>query len=402
MPELARAVERLVGSATEGSDDAALRKAVDDVLTSFDDADTRERKAALGVFDKALARAQGRAAQVLYLALGALVEAGAPAELAWPILSRGLREALETATVFAQACVKHSGDPLVADAIEASAVAVAKKKPKEAHAWLSLPSRCLAAVACLTSSPRLRKAERADGTLHKAAYPLEDAVDEVGFLSQILRVLDDETLVVIHPESRRGFRVVVNDVASNLELFVLLADAIVGDAKKGLVPGKRPDARAVAALRSPASTPKKPPTAVVSFNLVAWTGLEADGTLMPADAEHPEHWVWIEGVPADIPPFGDERVVLLQEPVVARVMPVEPAFATLTPELRVTKKLTAGEVDSLLATMGKAAAKLREAQSKRAPAKKKSKAAKPGKKAANKAAAGRPAATPKAKAKTKK
>jgi len=377
MPDLSRAVERLVSATTRSSgagDDDALRSAVDDVLGAFESADAKTAKAALGALEVATAKAEGRGAQVLHLALGALVEGGAPPELAWPAISRRLRETLDGATRFARACVTEANDPVVDDAIASVGAAVAKKRPREAAAWQALASRCLAAVACLTRSRALRKAEQAKGELAEAVFPLEDAVEEVGFLSQALRILDDAPLLLIHPESQRGFRVVVRDVSSNVELYVLLADAIVGDPAAGLVPGTRPDPRAVAALKDPDHAPRKPPQVMVSFNLSAWTALEDDGSLPEADAEHPEHWIWIEGVPADIPELDGERVVLLHDPAVARMLPVESSFAALRPSLVVKKKLSTAEVARLLAAMGAAAARARgpaKAKKKAPPAAKK-------------------------------
>ena len=55
---------------------------------------SKEAKTALGILENGIAKAEGRAAQVLNLALGALVEGGAPPELAWPAASRGLVEAI--------------------------------------------------------------------------------------------------------------------------------------------------------------------------------------------------------------------------------------------------------------------------------------------------------------------
>ncbi len=354
MSDLALSVERLLEATTKTGNDRALRSAVDRVMKAFDARDTKATRAALRTLAAGAEHADGRAAQVLSLVLGALVEAGASPELAWPAASRNLPQALEAATRFARACVKASGEPLVDEAIAASGAAVSAKKPRDAAAWKMLSARCLSAVACLTRSRKLRKQEQASGVLAEAVYPLEAAVEEVSFLSQVLAILDDEPVLVLHPESRRGYRVVMRDISSNLELFVLLTDAIVGDPKKGLLDGARPDPRAVAALKDPASTPKKPPTVQVTFNLASFHALAADGTLPDADPDDTEHWIWLEGVPAHIPVFRGERVILLQDPPVARMMIVEPSFTALAPAVRLKAKLPPAEVDRLLVAMGKA------------------------------------------------
>ncbi|MBX3185545.1 MAG: hypothetical protein KF819_00965 [Labilithrix sp.] len=351
---MGRLVESAAG-ADDGGDDRALRDAVNGVMKAFDPDDAKAAKDALRQLDRGAAKARGRGAQVLHLALGALVEAGAPPEVAWPAVRRGLRETLEGATRFAQACVKASGEELVDEAIAAAGKKAAAKKPADADAWQALASRCLAAVACLTRSRKLRSKEQGSGELAEAVYPLEAAVEEVSFLSQVLAILDDARITVLHPESERGFEVTVRDVSSNLELFVLLTNAIVGDPKKGLIEGQRPDRRAVAALTDPGAAPKKPPAIVAAFNLVAWTGLAADGTLPEADPEDPAHWIWLEGVPADIPAFEGRRVILLQDPADARALAVEASFAALSPEVRVVSKIAPAAVSRMLAKMGKAA-----------------------------------------------
>jgi hypothetical protein len=357
MSELAPAVERLVEIAHKGGKDRELGPAVNAVMEAFDENDLKDTKAAFRKLDAGLVKAKGRGAQVLHLALGALVEAGAPPELAWPAVARGLPAILEGATRFAEACVDEADQPSVDEAVRMCGLLVAKKKPKDAEAWQALGSRCLAAVACLSRSQKLRKKALASSELAEAAFPLEEAVEEVTFLSQVLRMLDDAPILVIDPASRRGFRAVIHEVTSNLELFVLLTDQIVGDPAKGLIKGKRPSAKAVAALKDPDSAPKTAPEIPVPFNLVAWTGLAEDGSLPPATDRNTEHWIWLEAVPAQIPVFEGERVILLQPNIMARRVEVEPSFAALAPEVRLKGKLSGAEVDRLLAKMGKAAAK---------------------------------------------
>lgn len=350
MAGLAKAVERLVASATSGGRDAALRAAVDEVLESFDANDTKEAKTALAILEGGIAKAEGRAAQVLNLALGALVEGGAPPELAWPAASRGLVQALDDATIFARACVEKSGVEVVNDAIAEAGAAVAKKHPRAAAAWVSLASRCLAAVACLTRSKKLREREHASGTLAEAVYSLEEAVEEVSFLSQALRILDG-TIVVVHPETQRAFRLAVSDLCSNVELYVLATEALI---EAGKIEGTRPDPRAVAVLRDPENLPKKPPTVVTALHLSPFPGVEE---------------LWMEGSPYDLPVVGGERVVVIEDSDHAHVVPVEPSFPALRPVVTIQGELAKPAVSKLLAAMKTAAAK----KTKKAASKSKSK-----------------------------
>jgi hypothetical protein len=236
---------------------------------------------------------------------------------------------------------------------------LAKKLPREHAAWESLRSRALLAVACVSHSPKLRaKIQKSRQDLLEAVYPLEEEMEELLFLSQIMKVLPDQTMLAIHPGQRRGFRVEVKDVTTNLELFVLVADAIVGDPKKGFLEGRRPNAKALAALKDPDRAPKKAPEVPLPWHLSNWTALRPDGTLPDAGDQRPQNWIGFEGVPLDIVPFEGERVLLFQKPIMRRSLDVEASFETLTPRVALKAKLTGPEVDRLLAAMGRAAVKV--------------------------------------------
>lgn len=358
MSDLPRAVDGLVGAATSQVDPRALKGIVEKVLDGFPPAPKTEQDAALRTVGRALRKVDGRGAQILSLALGALVEEGASPELVWPAVSHDLAALLDQATAFAAATVKHAKDPHLDAAIERSGAAVAKKKPREAEAFKAIPSRCLAAVACLTRSKKLRSRARRSQALQTACWPLSDAVAEIGYLFQALRIVDDETFLVLAPEAGRGWRVAVDEMPSNAELCILLADALSGAPKAKRLFGKRPSARALAAIRGGAPPPKSTSSVAVPFHLVAWTGLEADGSLSPADDAATDHWITIEQIPADIPiGHGKERVVLVQDAPFAHPIPVAPSFETLRPDVRLIAELSPHEVERLLRKLGAAAAR---------------------------------------------
>lgn len=355
--DLLAAVTQLVEVARAGgaASDRALKTAVNRVVGAFDAGDATTAKKALRALAAGAADAEGRAAQVLHLTMGALVEAGAPAELAWPTLAQGLPELLVRATRFGRACVKRAGNELVEEALAEVGAEVAAEKPADARAWQELSSRCLAAIACLTRSRKVREAARADARLLEAADPLSTAVAEVAVLVQAVLVIDDEPLVVLHPGTRRGYRVRLRQLASNAELVVLLADALVGDTKKGLLPGERPDPRAVAALQGRGKVPARASEIVAAFELLPWTALTADGTLTPEAVAHHHGVLPLDGFPAGIPPLADERVVLLADAAHEHVVQAEPTFDALHPEVRLTSKMPAAEVDALLRAIAKKA-----------------------------------------------
>lgn len=362
MSDLAGPVQRLVEIAVgpARAKDQELGAAVHAVMNAYDPRDAKGAKTALRLLDAGLLRAKdGRGQQILRLALGALVEAGAPPELAWPTAERGLIDALKVAGRFADACLEAEDTPSIKEAVKAAGQRLAKKYPREHAAWESLRSRSLLAVACVSHSPKLRaQIQKSRQDLLEAVSALEEDVEELLFLSQIMRVLPDQKMLAIHPGQRRGFRVEVQEVTTNLELFVLLADAIVGDPKKGLLEGRRPSAKAIAALLDPDHAPKKPPEVPLPWHLSNWTALRPDGTLPDPDDQRSKNWIWFEGVPLDIVPFEGERVLLFQKPIMPRALEVEASFETLTPRVTLASKLGRAEVDRLLLKMGKAAAKV--------------------------------------------
>lgn len=356
MTGLSRNVEGLVQAAQTEIEPRALRKHVEAVLDGFGAASAGEQKAALRSLGRGLAATETRGAQVLALALGALVEGGAAPELVWPAARAGLDGILDRATSFAEAAIKRAKTPDVETAIADSGEAVAQKSPASAHAWNAAPARCLTAIACLTRSKAIRARARKDEVLVAACWPLSDVVSEIGLLLQAIRIVDDETWLVLAPDLGRGFRVTVDSVASNAELYVLLADALVGDPRVGRIPGKRPDARAVEAIRKGEPPKKAGATATVPFHLVGWPAIETNGTLAPADPDHAEHWAWIEGIPADIPFAGKERVVLLQAPAYDRPVPIAPSFESLRPSVKLKSELGPAEVKRALLTLARAKA----------------------------------------------
>lgn len=374
MVDLPRAVKDLVAAATSEVEPRSLRPVVEKVLSAFDDAGEPARDAALRALGRALAGVEGRGAQILCLALGALVESGASPELAWPGVTGNLADVLGRATAFATQTVKQAKNDDVEAAIEAAGALVAKKRPRDGDAWKALPSRCLTAVACLTRSKKLRARLRRDEELAVAAWPLSDVVPEVGFLLQALRIVDDETFLVLAPDVGHGWRVTIDAMPSNAELYVLLGDALIGDPKRGRLAGKRPDARAVAAIRTGGMPPKRASTVTLPFHLVTYRALKSDGSLPAANPDHTDAWIWMEGIPADIPSFGKERVIFVQPPPYTRPIPVAPPFEALTPDVRITEELSSDDVQRILRKLGKAAAHTHTASPKSAAKTKKGKA----------------------------
>ena len=162
----------------------------------------------------------------------------------------------------------------------------------------------------------------------------------------MLRVLDDEPLLVLHPGTRRGYRVRCGGIADNFQLHTLLAGALIGAPDQGWLPGERPDPRVLAAARD---QPVAPDARIAqgSFNLWAWRGWRPDGTF-PEVPQGTEFWIWNEGMPADIPLFDGVRVVLLGPQPYPRSWNADRCFEGLHAYLNVEETLDAGAVQRWL------------------------------------------------------
>lgn len=338
---------RLAVNPTSTPGDRSMRNAAKTVLSSVPNADKATVKKAVRVLATGVKSARGPHADVLHLTLGALVEeAGAPAEIAWPVLADGLVTGLTRATKFGVAVVRAAKTQVVADALAAKGAEVAAKMPEEARAWQELPARCLAAAACLSRSPKLREEARAAG-LRKKADALSMGVAEVAQVVQLLDAMEDEEVVVLHPGSKRGYVVRASDLTMNAELVVLLAHALCGDPRKGKLAGEKPSAGAVKALRNQGGRRGKPVRAPATFELLPWDSVDAGGELDARDHDH-DHGLDLSGSPTSIPKTSGKRVVLLRDPDHLHAIEIEPPPGALAPTVLVERELSEKEVATWL------------------------------------------------------
>jgi hypothetical protein len=274
-----------------------------------------------------------------------------------------LPEVLSGATTFVDACADaaaSAGRDLEAEEVDEDTLVeeygadVAGDLPEAEGAWQSAPGLCLGVIGMLSRSPAGRARARADAALLEAAGDVGRLVGPAAFLVKMLQVLDDEELVVLDPGGKRGWRTVFSGVADNFQLHTLLAAALVGPADEGLlpgpvgssldeteaVPGRRLDPRIAGIARDLPCPPHNQPTVSSHLNLWTWRGLQADGTLPVNALGASDHWVWNEGVPADIPPFEGKRVVLLGTAPFSRSWNAGRVFDGMTADFRVVETLT--------------------------------------------------------------
>jgi hypothetical protein len=351
----AKELARLATAPSKEAGDKSMRRAAKAVLAAVAGAKPAAVRAAVRSLATGAAKAHGPHADVLHLTLGALVEeAGAPAETAWPVLARQLPEAFAQATAFGVAVVRAAKTQVVADAMAAKGAELAASMPEEARAWQELPARCLAAAACLSRSRALRDEARAAG-LRKGADTLALGVAEVAQVVQLLDALEDEKVLVLHPEAKRGFEARASEITMVAELLVMIADALCGDPKKGKLEGARPTAGAVKALQNENPRKRGKPVRVpASFELLPLDALDAHGHVDGRAHAH-DHGLDLSASPASLTRVAGHVVVLLRDPDHLHAMELEPPPGSLSPRVQITRELEAREVESWLTRLAKRA-----------------------------------------------
>lgn len=207
----------------------------------------------------------------------------------------------------------------------------------------------LGVIAHLSRSKELRAAARSRPELLERSRANDGYFGGQTHLTCMLRVLDNEPLLVLHPAEGKGFALRVSGVADNFQLHTLLAGELIGD---GRLSGEPPDADVLALARGTAEQSERL-HASGAFNLWNWTGVRADGTL-PEGQTGSEHWIWNEGVLADVRAFEGTRVVLLGPPPYSRGWNAGRRFAHMDVECAVERELSASEVRALLGRMASA------------------------------------------------
>jgi len=213
----------------------------------------------------------------------------------------------------------------------------------------------LSFVAHLSHSKELRRMTRERPELLQAAWDFDRTTGDSSYFTKMLRVLDDEPVVVIHPGERKGYELRIGGIAVNFELSLLLERELIGDPQAGWLCGQ--------ILTSDIADQDS--SFVGQFNLWNWPGLGADETV-PYDGfqrgldgaslteKVTKNWIWNEGCPADIMPFEGTRVILLGPPPYSRSYNGGRTFPNMEPELTVLRQLDRAEVDDWLARIAAA------------------------------------------------
>jgi hypothetical protein len=234
---------------------------------------------------------------------------------------------------------------------ERYAVPVARRMPDAGRAWAALTDLIDDAFTACCNSVEVRRAARAVPHLRERLADFAPDHRACHELSALLSVADDFVVTVLHPAARAGFRFQLEGIVDLAQLHVLLADAVVGAAARGYVPGPRPDPRVVDAYLDQPTDPAAD-VATARFQMYRPTAVLADGTL-PARFHGADEWLWGHESPHAIPAVNGERVLLLADAAYPRQWPVARRFAALNGGLQLVKLLAREEVDGWLATLSK-------------------------------------------------
>jgi len=195
-----------------------------------------------------------------------------------------------------------------------------------------------AAIACLARSAHVRREQRIALSPRIRRYS-----ETYGFLGKMLSLLDNEPLLVLDVPTGRAWRVVIDGIADNFQLHTLLVGALARAPSRwpswlcrraGLegIAGSPLHPRIVAAS---SSGPAVDLPAFSSWQLATWRALETGGRLEPGH----DHWIWNEGVPADIEPLDGTRLILVAPGTIERSWNSGRVFPMVEGSLRMERQL---------------------------------------------------------------
>jgi hypothetical protein len=345
-------------------DQAAAQQAANDLLRAAKRASVQQRDGVITRFASAIPGMRLGRAALLAIAGGALVEQGADfAPIAEPVFLR-FAEAVQGGLPFVEACRAEAsntpgdsseGAHSTEEVIKAFGQQVSERLPDAAQAFGSLEWLTSAALAMLCRSKPLRRQLRADGPLVQAIARFDALGFPLPCFREMVAILDDEQVVVLHPALARGYIIRIAGIGDNFQLHTLLADALIGNVDEGWLPGERPSTEVAALAKDmPFSAGDNLPTAYGAFNLWNWTGLLADGTLPQVKTAGSEHWIWNEGLPADIVRFQGTRVILIGPAPYSRSWNSVRFFPPMVGELEVLRQLRADEARGWLDRVARA------------------------------------------------
>jgi hypothetical protein len=260
---------------------------------------------------------------------GGFIERGADPERGVDVLIAGLPRLLDPVVAFVEAC-RQRGKQGEESPVRTHMKAVAQAMPEAKRALDAISAYCLGTIAHLARSPAARLRHGRNAELLSKLNVVRWDTGNTGFLWKMLQVLEEE-LVILGPALKLGWKVKISGIGDNFQLHALIGGHLVGRPEDGKYPGvvsihsQQPEPgpgvplppRAVATQTNAPCTGQEPGFSS-RIQLWNWTALQKDGTLPANPISAHEHFIWNEGVPADILPFAGVRIVLLGDSTIHR------------------------------------------------------------------------------------
>jgi hypothetical protein len=278
------------------------------------------------------------------LLCGTMVEHGGDSDVCGEVLLDCLEDLLRALGGFWEEVRRLAGvavNPENANSLaDVHAGEIAAADRPAALAYFAHPLFVLGVVAHLSMSKSLRATARTRPALLELAPNVDVAISEDSRLGCLLRVLDDEPLLVLHAGERKGFQTRMTGVADLLQLGGLCAARLIGKPAEGWLPGRKPDRAFIAAVTR--GQIREDLTVEGVFNLWPWQALRSDGSL-PAGRAAGRHLLPWTAFPDEIPDFEGTRVLLLSPRNPPASWPGTRRYREMAGDLVVEHRLSADE-----------------------------------------------------------
>jgi hypothetical protein len=366
MSALLVAIDELIARATGSGTLQDLQRITARIFEAVPQASAEDRDESLRRLSASLSGMHPIPAAMVARTCGGIVEEGGDPHLSGPAHFPLLSETLDGTILFHELCEQkglaeglfpeseEEDSPSPEELAEKYFEALYAENQEAAWAYMGNRDITLAVISHLARSKQLRAEARRmpDALLNKSFA--HDRVYRGGhsFLTKMLLVLDDEPLLVLDTDQNKGFRATFGAIPDNFQLHTVLMGRLFGDPAEGWIEATGFDMEEVRYAMTHVCD-QSAPVLTGAFNLWNWTGLQPDGTL-PTPGTASNHWIWNEGVPADIVPFEGLRVVVLGPPPYQRGWRGGLIFHGLMPEFVVTEKLPESAVKEWFRKLGSA------------------------------------------------
>ena len=293
------------------ADLASLTSCAGQLLRTALESDLTERQAALEQLARAFAISSGKRATCLSVICGALIEHGCPPEpLASPLFLR-IGELLPQVIELYDLCAAHSQEStseVDRDDSESQFLMVLEQHrdpfPALYRAWHDLDRFAPAVIAVLSTSPQWRSMAQC---FQEQLKHIMDRHQAARWLVRLLAVVEG-ALLLIEPATFSGWQARMSGIADNYQLQTLLLAALTDHATSIPVP---PSPSAIDVARG--IGPQQSSDEVSGrWDFYSWQAVQAD--LQLPEIEHPlarKYKILDTGLPAEIPLFAGQRVLLL-------------------------------------------------------------------------------------------